>query len=181
MACDVIPRLSAHGRGGRPTYIEVIGSFLTSGILTLATHSRLSATGQSEAPNHVRIDGSFPRKRSLDAGDGCTAGHCQPCSQLVAELAPIADHGAGNRGICSGPRADSCGAARAPATRRLCGSLRTDKLFGPGKHDLNAIRIAGDQATTNDARADAALAQNLQSGRCRKVAEHNAHQIYSGD
>jgi hypothetical protein len=34
--------------------------------------------GQSETPKHVRSDGSFPRKRSLGAGDGCTADHCQP-------------------------------------------------------------------------------------------------------
>jgi hypothetical protein len=61
--------------------------------------------GQSETPNHVRSHGSFPRKRSPGAGDGCAADHCQPCSQLVAELASIADHGAGDLGICNGPKA----------------------------------------------------------------------------
>jgi hypothetical protein len=45
----------------------------------------------------------LPRKRLPGAGDGCTADHCQPCLRLVAELAPIADHGAGDRGICNGP------------------------------------------------------------------------------
>jgi hypothetical protein len=71
----------------------------------------MAEMGQSETPNHVRGDGSFPRKRSPGAGDGCTADHCQPCLQLVAELAPIADHGAGDRGICNGPDSDSCSAA----------------------------------------------------------------------
>jgi hypothetical protein len=65
-----------------------------------------TASGQSETPNHVRSDGGFPRKRSPGAGDGCTAGHCQPGLILVAELAPIADAGAGDRGICNGPGAD---------------------------------------------------------------------------
>jgi DNA polymerase len=58
--------------------------------------------GQSETPNHVRGDGSFPRKRSPGAGDGCAANHCQPRLLLVAELAPIADTGAGDTGIGNG-------------------------------------------------------------------------------
>jgi hypothetical protein len=62
-----------------------------------------SGKGQSETPKHVRSDGSFPRKRSLGAGDGFTADHCQPCLILLAELAPIADAGVGDRGICKGP------------------------------------------------------------------------------
>jgi hypothetical protein len=53
--------------------------------------------------NHVRGDGSFPRKRSPDVGDGCTADHCQPGLLLTAELDPIADAGAGDPGICNGP------------------------------------------------------------------------------
>jgi hypothetical protein len=44
----------------------------------------MSGAGESETPNHVRSDGGFPRKRSPGAGDGCTAGHCQPGSQLAA-------------------------------------------------------------------------------------------------
>jgi hypothetical protein len=63
----------------------------------------LHGLGQSETPKHVRSDGSFPGKRSLGAGDGCTADHCQPGWILVAELAPIADAGVGDRGICNGP------------------------------------------------------------------------------
>jgi hypothetical protein len=53
--------------------------------------------------NHVRGDGSFPRKRSPDAGDGCTADHRQPGLRLAAELDAIADAGAGDPGICNGP------------------------------------------------------------------------------
>ena len=60
--------------------------------------------GQSETPNHVRDEGSFPPKRSPGAGDACTADHCQPRLLLVAELDPIADAGAGEPGICNGPR-----------------------------------------------------------------------------
>jgi hypothetical protein len=48
------------------------------------------------------------------AGDGCAADHCQPCLQLVAELAPIADHGTGDRGICNGPTTDQTALATAP-------------------------------------------------------------------
>jgi len=66
--------------------------------------SRHDALGQSETPNHVRRDGSFPRKRLSGAGDGCAADHCQPSLLVVAELAPIADAGAGDRGICNGPK-----------------------------------------------------------------------------
>jgi hypothetical protein len=62
-------------------------------------------TAPGMTPNHVRSDGSFPRKRSSGAGDGCTADHCQPGLLVVAELAPIADAGAGDRGICNGPKA----------------------------------------------------------------------------
>jgi hypothetical protein len=43
----------------------------------------------------------------LDAGDGCTADHCQPGLRLAAELDPIADAGAGDYDICTGPGADS--------------------------------------------------------------------------
>jgi hypothetical protein len=60
--------------------------------------------GHGRKTDHVRGDGSFPRKRSPDAGDGCTADHRQPGLLLVAELAPIADAGAGDPGICNGPR-----------------------------------------------------------------------------
>jgi hypothetical protein len=60
-----------------------------------------SLHGQPETPNHVRGDGSFPRKRSPDAGDGCTADYCQPGLLLVAELARIADTEAGDPGICN--------------------------------------------------------------------------------
>jgi hypothetical protein len=56
---------------------------------------------QSETPNHVRDEGSFPPKRSPGAGDGCAAKHPQPLL-LVAEVAPIADAGAGDPGICKG-------------------------------------------------------------------------------
>jgi hypothetical protein len=62
-----------------------------------------SGSGQSETPNHVRDEGSFPPKRSLGAGDGCTASHSQPRLLVMAELAPIADAGAGDPGICNGP------------------------------------------------------------------------------
>jgi hypothetical protein len=65
----------------------------------------MSLEGQSETPNHVRGDGSFARKRSPDAGDGCTADHCQPGLRLAAELDPIADAGASDPGICNGPKA----------------------------------------------------------------------------
>ena len=61
------------------------------------------AVGHGRKTNHVRGDGSFPRKRSPDAGDGCTADHRQLGLLLVAELAPIADTGAGEPGICNGP------------------------------------------------------------------------------
>jgi hypothetical protein len=57
--------------------------------------------GHGRKTNHVRGDGSFPRKRSPDAGDGCTADHCQPGLLLAAELAPIADAGADDHGICN--------------------------------------------------------------------------------
>src|SRR6516225_7954353 len=72
----------------------------------LAPHCRTIQTGQSETPNHVRDEGSFPLKRSLGAGDGCTASHSQPRLLLMAELAPISDAGAGDPGICNGPEAD---------------------------------------------------------------------------
>jgi hypothetical protein len=62
-----------------------------------------AAVGQSETPNHVRSDGSFPPKRSPCAGDGCAANHFQPRLLLMAQLAPIADAGAGDPGICNGP------------------------------------------------------------------------------
>src|SRR6516164_5714252 len=47
----------------------------------------MSYLGQSETSNHVRDEGSFPPKRSLGAGDGCTAltalaidgGTCSDC------------------------------------------------------------------------------------------------------
>ena len=64
----------------------------------------MSGAGQSGTPNHVRDDGSFPPKRSPCAGDGCAANHCQPRLLLVAELAPIADAGAGSCGESYGPR-----------------------------------------------------------------------------
>jgi hypothetical protein len=67
---------------------------------------RESAWGQSETPNHVRDEGSFAPKRSLGAGDGCTASHSQPRLLLMAQLAQIADAGAGDPGICNGPTAD---------------------------------------------------------------------------
>ena len=44
----------------------------------------MAETGHPETGNDVRGDGSFPRKQSPDAGDGCTAGHCQPGLLLVA-------------------------------------------------------------------------------------------------
>ena len=59
--------------------------------------------GHGRKTNHVRGDGSFSRKRSPDAGDGCTADHCQPGLRLAAGLDPIADAGAGDPGICNGP------------------------------------------------------------------------------
>jgi hypothetical protein len=52
--------------------------------------------GHQEPRRDVRSDGSFPRKRSPDAGDGCAADHFQPRLLLVAELAQIADAGAGD-------------------------------------------------------------------------------------
>jgi hypothetical protein len=58
---------------------------------------------QSETPNHGRSDGSFPPKRSPGAGPGCAADHCQPGLRLAAEVAPIADAGAGDYDICTGP------------------------------------------------------------------------------
>jgi hypothetical protein len=61
--------------------------------------------GQSETPSHVRDKGSFSPKRSPGAGDGCAASHSQPRLQLMAELAQIADAGAGDPGICNGPTA----------------------------------------------------------------------------
>jgi hypothetical protein len=63
----------------------------------------MSAQGHGRKTNPLR--GSFPRKRSPDAGDGCTADHCQPGLLLVAELTPIADAGAGDPVICNGPKA----------------------------------------------------------------------------
>jgi hypothetical protein len=63
----------------------------------------MSDMGQSETKNDVCDNGSFSRKRSPAAGGGCTAGHCQPGLILVARLAPIADAGAGDRGICNEP------------------------------------------------------------------------------
>jgi hypothetical protein len=63
----------------------------------------MAKMGQSETPDHVRSDGSFPRKRSPDAGDGCTANHCQPRLLLVAELTLIADTEAGDPSNCNGP------------------------------------------------------------------------------
>jgi hypothetical protein len=59
--------------------------------------------GHGRKTKHVRGDGSFPRKRSPDAVDGCSADHCQPGLRLAAELDPIADAGAGDPGICNGP------------------------------------------------------------------------------
>jgi hypothetical protein len=64
--------------------------------------ARMAGAGHGRKTNHVRDDGSFHPKRSPDAGDGCTADHCQPGSLLAAELAPIADAGAGDPGICNG-------------------------------------------------------------------------------
>ena len=63
----------------------------------------MTAVGHGRKTNHVCGDGSFPRKRSPDADDGCTADHCQPGLRLAAELDPIADAGAGDPGICNGP------------------------------------------------------------------------------
>ena len=80
----------------------------------------MAGMGQSETPNHVRDDGSFPRKRSLGAGDGCTANHWRPGLLLTAELDPIADAGAGDPGICNGPTRECAGR---PARSRGCKSL----------------------------------------------------------
>jgi hypothetical protein len=66
----------------------------------------MTEMGHGRKTNHVRGDGSFPRKRSPDAGDGCTADHGQPGLRLAAELDPIADAGAGDPGICIGPTAE---------------------------------------------------------------------------
>ena len=63
----------------------------------------MTEMGHGRKTNHVRGDGSFPPKRSPDAGDGCTASHCQPRLLLMAQLAQIADAGAGDPGICNGP------------------------------------------------------------------------------
>src|SRR6516162_5945559 len=40
----------------------------------LDANSARSVPGHGRKTNHVRGDDSFPRKRSPDAGDGCTAG-----------------------------------------------------------------------------------------------------------
>jgi hypothetical protein len=66
----------------------------------------MSARGHGRKTNHVRGDGSFLRKRSPDAGDGCTADYCQPGLLLTAELGQIADIEAGDPGICNGPIAE---------------------------------------------------------------------------
>jgi hypothetical protein len=70
----------------------------------------MAEMGQSETPSHVSDKGSFPPKRSPGASDGCAANHFQPGLLLVAELARIADAGAGDPGICNGPKAASCAA-----------------------------------------------------------------------
>jgi hypothetical protein len=83
----------------------------------LATRRQVNppALGQSETPNHIRSDGSFSPKRSPDAGDGCTTDHCQPGLLLAAELAQIADIGAGDPASATGqqqtiPRDPPCNA-----------------------------------------------------------------------
>jgi hypothetical protein len=95
---------------------------------------RMSVVGHGRKTNHVRGDGSFSRKRSPDAGDGCTADHCQPVLRLAAELDPIPDAGAGDPGICIGPTADSCTAANNVLFDYLwnlliCGYLCESPLF----------------------------------------------------
>jgi hypothetical protein len=46
---------------------------------------------------------SHPGSCRRVVGDGCTAHPCQPGLLLVTELAPVADAGAGDHGICNGP------------------------------------------------------------------------------
>jgi hypothetical protein len=66
----------------------------------------MPAPGQFETENHVRDDSSFSQKRLPAAADGCAAGHCSTGLAIDAELAPIADAGAGGRDESCGPIPD---------------------------------------------------------------------------
>jgi hypothetical protein len=69
----------------------------------VARHIPCSGISTPERERGGAVDGSFSRKRSPDAGDGCTADQCQPGLLLAAELGQIADAGARDPGICNGP------------------------------------------------------------------------------
>jgi hypothetical protein len=103
-----------------------------------------SVPGQSETPNHVRSDGSFPPKRSPGAGGGCTASHCQPRLLLMAELAPIADAGAGDPGICNGPTTEVGQLIRSPRRRAPAESVTPSFLAidsSAPTHDYTACDV----------------------------------------
>jgi hypothetical protein len=83
----------------------------------------------------VRDTKPCPQRRQLSseavagAGDGCTADHCQPGLLVVAELAPIADAGAGDRGICNGPCMEAYFICPGPRDGTDCGRRITKLQF----------------------------------------------------
>jgi hypothetical protein len=86
--------LRTDDRGGKSCWFEVYNS----------TSGRTPVLGHGRKTNHVRGDVSFPRKRSPDAGDGCTAdplttGFCYWRQNLI-QLRTLVP---GDPGICKGP------------------------------------------------------------------------------
>jgi hypothetical protein len=94
-------RLSRRGRGRRDP----------SSPSRQVVAPKLATRHLAEQPLRVRqrhqtmsaTTAAFLRSGRLAAGDGCAANHFQPHLLLVAQLAPIADTGVGDSGICNGP------------------------------------------------------------------------------
>jgi hypothetical protein len=77
---------------------------------TMPARDRPSRRGILRGPGDLYVFARYQHVEAVDpaeavAGCGrrCAVNHCQPRLLLVAELAPIADTGAGDPGICNGP------------------------------------------------------------------------------